>query len=256
MIHNTAIIDASAEIGTNVSIGPYCLVGANVTIGENSILESHVVIKRDTDVGKDNHFYQFCSIGEDCQDKKYAGESTKLVIGDGNVFRECVTVHRGTTQDQGLTSIGNDNLFMAYVHIAHDCMIGNHTILANNASCAGHAHINDWAILGGMSGVHQFCHIGAHSFLAAGAIMLRDLPPFVMAGGTVVKPYGINTEGIKRRGFDKDEVMSIRRAYKTIYRKGLTVEEAIAELQQSAPTSLSVKSMIDFIASSSRGIIR
>jgi UDP-N-acetylglucosamine acyltransferase len=256
LIHKTAIIDSSAKIGDNVSIGPYCLVGANVTIGDGSTLESHVVIKRDTDVGKNNHFYQFCSIGEDCQDKKYAGETTKLTIGDANIFRECVTVHRGTTQDQGITAIGGHNLFMAYVHIAHDCMIGNHTIFANNASCAGHAHIGDWVIFGGMSGVHQFCHVGAHSFIAAGAIMLRDLPPFVMAGGTVVKPFGINSEGLKRRGFDKEEIMNIRRAYKIIYRKGLTVDEAVNELQQSAQSSPSVKSMIDFIANSPRGIIR
>jgi UDP-N-acetylglucosamine acyltransferase len=256
LIHNTAIIDPSVKVGADVSIGPYCVVGANVTIGDNTKLESHVVIRRDTDVGKSNHFYQFCSIGEDCQDKKYAGEQTKLVIGDGNVFRECVTVHRGTAQDQGLTSIGNSNLFMAYVHIAHDCMIGNHTILANNVTCAGHAHINDWVIMGGMAGVHQFCHIGAHSFVAAGAIMLRDLPPFVMAGGNIVKPYGINTEGLKRRGFDKEEVLNIRRAYKTIYRKGLTVQEAITELQESGQNSPSVRSMIEFIDKSPRGIIR
>lgn len=256
LIHDTAIVDTSAKIGANVSVGPYCIVGENVTIGDNSTLESHVVVRRDTTIGKDNHFYQFCSIGEDCQDKKYAGEPTKLVIGNGNIFRECVTIHRGTTQDQGLTSIGDNNLLMAYVHIAHDCMIGSHTILANNVTCAGHAHINDWVIMGGMAGVHQFCHIGAHSFVAAGAIMLRDLPPFVMAGGNIVKPYGINSEGLKRRGFDKEDVMNIRRAYKTIYRKGLTIQEAVAELQESAGKSSSVKSMVDFIVHSPRGILR
>ncbi|TDF39548.1 acyl-ACP--UDP-N-acetylglucosamine O-acyltransferase [Alteromonadaceae bacterium M269] len=256
MIHDTAIIHESAHIGDNVSIGPYCYIGSDVTIGDNCKLESHVVIKGETKIGQGNHFYQFCSIGEDCQDKKYAGESTQLLVGDNNIFRECVTVHRGTTQDQGLTSIGSNNLFMAYVHIAHDCVIGNNVIMANNASCAGHAHLGDWAIMGGMSGIHQFCHIGAHSFVAAGAIMLRDLPPFVMAGGNVVKPYGINTEGLKRRGFSKEEIMNIRRAYKVLYRNGLTVSEAIDELKESAEQSSSVKLMMDFVANSPRGIIR
>lgn len=256
MIHPTAIIDPKAKLGANVQVGPFSYIGPDVEIGDHTKVASHVVIKGPTRIGAHNQFFQFASIGEDCQDKKYAGEPTRLEIGDHNVFRECVTVHRGTVQDQGLTKIGSHNLFMAYVHIAHDCVIGDHNIMANNASVAGHVHMGDWAILGGMSGVHQFCHIGSHSFCAAGSILVKDLPPYVMAGGEKVTPHGINSEGLRRRGFSKEAILEIRRAYKVLYRSGKTVEEALAELRQMAEHCSELKILVDFVANSPRGIIR
>ncbi|MDF2179613.1 acyl-ACP--UDP-N-acetylglucosamine O-acyltransferase [Aliiglaciecola sp. CAU 1673] len=256
MIHHTAIIDPTAKLGENVQVGPFSYIGPNVEIGDHTKIASHVVIKGPTRIGSHNQFFQFASIGEDCQDKKYAGEPTRLEIGDHNVFRECVTVHRGTVQDQGLTKIGSRNLFMAYVHVAHDCMIGDNNIMANNASVAGHVHMGDWVILGGMSGVHQFCHIGSHSFCGAGSILVKDLPPYVMCGGEKVTPHGINTEGLRRRGFSKEAILEIRRAYKILYRSGKTVEEALQELRPMAEHQNELKILVDFIANSPRGIIR
>ncbi|ALS97771.1 acyl-ACP--UDP-N-acetylglucosamine O-acyltransferase [Lacimicrobium alkaliphilum] len=256
MIHQTALIDPAATLGSNVKVGAYTVIGADVEIGDNTVIESHVVLKGPSRIGKDNHFYQFCSIGEDCQDLKYAGEPTRLEIGDGNTFRECVTVHRGTVQDNSLTRIGNNNLLMAYVHLAHDCMVGSNNIFANNASVAGHVHVGDWAILGGMSGVHQFCHVGSHSFCAAGTILLRDLPPYVMVGGKGASPHGINAEGLRRRGYSKEAILQIRRAYKVLYRSGKTTEEALRELREMAKRAPELEMLVDFIANSSRGIVR
>lgn len=255
MIHSTAIIEPSAKIGENVEIGPYCYVGENVEIGDDCVLNSHVVVKGPTVIGKGNHFFQFGSIGEDCQDKKYAGEPTKLTVGDNNVFRESVTVHRGTIQDEGITSIGSDNLFMAYAHVAHDCRVGSHCIFANSCTMAGHIHVDDFAILGGMSAIHQFCHIGAHAFVGGGAIILRDLPPYVMLGNDG-KPHGINSEGLKRRGFSPEARRAIKNAYRVIYRKGHTAAEAVSLLKEASEEFPEVAAMTDFVANSSRGIIR
>lgn len=256
MIHPTAIVHPDAKLAEDVSAGPLCLIGPDVEIGSGTVLESHVVVKGPTTIGKNNRFFQFGSIGEECQDKKYAGEATRLEIGDNNVFRESVTVHRGTVQDVGLTKIGSGNLVMAYAHLAHDVVMGDNNILANGASVAGHVHIGDWVILGGMVGVHQFCHIGSHSFAAAGSILLRDLPPYVMVGGESVKPHGINTEGLRRRGFTKDAISGLRRAYKVLYRSGNRAEEAVAALNEMAKETPEVQLMADFVANSARGIVR
>ncbi|WDE08183.1 acyl-ACP--UDP-N-acetylglucosamine O-acyltransferase [Thalassomonas viridans] len=256
MIHEQAIIEPGAVIGKNVSIGPWTYVGKDVVIGDNCDIGSHVVIKGPTRLGAGNRIFQFASIGEECQDLKYAGEPTELVIGDNNVFRESCTIHRGTVQDNSLTQIGSNNLFMAYTHVAHDCVVGNNCIMANNASIAGHVHVGDYAILGGMSGVHQFCHIGAHSFVAANALVLKDVPPYVMASGHGATPFGLNVEGLKRRGFEKSDILTIRRAYKEVYRKGLTVEEALLEIDKLAESTAAVKVFADFIRQSKRGIIR
>lgn len=256
MIHHTAIIDPQARLGANVKVGPYSVIGPGVELGDDNIIESHVVIKGPSKIGSGNHFFQFASIGEDCQDKKYAGEATRLEIGDNNVFRECVTVHRGTVQDNSLTRIGSNNLLMAYVHVAHDCMIGDHNIFANNASVAGHVHMGDWVILGGMTGVHQFCHIGSHSFSGAGSILVKDLPPYVMVGGDKVTPFGINKEGLKRRGFESETISQIFRAYKVLYRQNNSAEQAVALLNEMAETTPEIKLLADFVANSPRGIIR
>jgi UDP-N-acetylglucosamine acyltransferase len=255
-IHPQAIVEAGAIIGKNVHIGPWSIIGKDVVIGDNCEISSHVVIKGLTTVGQGNRFFQFSSIGEDCQDLKYAGEPTRLIIGDNNIFRECCTIHRGTIQDNSLTQIGNDNLFMAYTHVAHDCIVGDHCILANNASLAGHVHVGDYAILGGMTGVHQFCHIGAHCFVAANSLVLKDVPPFVMASGHGASPFGLNVEGLKRRGFAKSEILNIKRAYKEVYRKGQLIDKALLELVEMAKASAPVNQFVDFIKQSNRGIIR
>lgn len=256
MIHEHAIIEPGAVIGNNVTIGPWTHIGKDVVIGDDCNISSHVVIKGPTKIGKGNRIFQFASIGEDCQDKKYAGEPTELIIGDNNMFRECVTVHRGTIQDDSKTVIGSNNLFMAYSHIAHDCIVGDNCILANNATLAGHVHLGDYAILGGMAGVHQFVHIGAHSFIAANAVVLKDVPPYVMASGHAASPFGLNSEGLKRRGFSKEDIMQIKRAYKEVYRKGQTIAEAIPALMSLSDETDAVKPFMDFVQTSSRGIIR
>jgi len=253
LIHETAIISPGAKIGENVSIGPWTYIGDDVEIGDGTVIHSHVVVKGPSVIGKNNVIFQFSSVGEDCQDKKYAGEKTRLVMGDNNVVRENVTIHRGTIQDQGLTQIGDNNLFMAYVHVAHDCMIGSNTIFANNASVAGHVHVGDWAILAGMVGIHQFVHIGAHSFIGLDSIVVKDVPPYVLASGNGAEPKGINSEGLKRRGFTGEQLTLIKRAYKEVYRKGNTVAEAMSLLDDSEPA---IKLFKEFIESSSRGIIR
>ncbi|WP_032094355.1 MULTISPECIES: acyl-ACP--UDP-N-acetylglucosamine O-acyltransferase [unclassified Alteromonas] len=256
MIHPTAVISESATIGENVTIGPFCVVDDNVTIGDGCILKSHVVVRGTTRIGKNNKFFQFSSIGEDCQDKKYAGEPTELIIGDDNEFREGVTVHRGTVQDEGVTIIGSRGLFMVNAHIAHDCVLGDDIIVANNCAIAGHVHMDDFVIVGGAVGIHQFCKIGAHAFLGAGGIILRDVPPFVMVSGHKNIPQGINSEGLKRRGFEKDEVLAIKRAYKVIYRAGNTIEEAIDALEAPANDHEGVARMVEFLRHAERGIIR
>lgn len=255
-IHPQAIIEEGAIIGENVKIGPWTYISENVVIGDDCEISSHVVINGPTKIGKGNRIFQFASIGEDCQDLKYAGEPTELIIGDNNTFRENCTIHRGTIQDESLTQIGSNNLFMAYTHVAHDCMIGNHCILANGVSVAGHVHIGNYAILGGMSGVHQFCHIGDHSFVAANSLVLKDIPPFVMASGQPAKPFGLNSEGLKRRGFDKDLILTIKRAYKATYRQNLTIEQALEKIATLHDNAEELVLYSEFIRHSSRGIIR
>nr|WP_247682434.1 acyl-ACP--UDP-N-acetylglucosamine O-acyltransferase [Pseudoalteromonas sp. MMG013] len=256
VIHPTAIVESGAKLGNNVTIGPYSYVGHDVELGDNCIIESHVVIKGPSTIGSGNHIFQFASVGEACQDKKYKDEPTQLIIGDNNVIRECATIHRGTIQDQGITRIGSNNLFMAYTHVAHDAVIGSNVIFANGASVAGHVHVGDWVILAGNTGVHQFCKIGAHAFIGMYSGVNKDVPPFVTTTGTPAKPAAINTEGMKRRGFDSDEVMAVRRAYKAFYRKGYTLEEAVLSLEEDAKQFPAVQQMIDFLDTSDRGIIR
>lgn len=253
MIHETAIISPGAKIGKNVSVGPWTYIGPDVEIGDDCVIHSHVVVKGPSKIGKGNEFYQFSTIGEDTPDKKYEGEKTWLEMGDNNVVRENVTIHRGTVQDNGITKIGDNNLLMAYVHIAHDCVVGNNTIFANNASLAGHVHVGDWAILAGMVGIHQFCRLGAHCFIGLDTIVLKDVPPYVMAQGSTAEPKGINTEGLKRRGFTPEQILDIKRAYKELYRKGNTLEEAMAKLDQDKDHVAIMKS---FIEGTNRGIIR
>ena len=256
MIHSTAIVSSTAKIADDVQIGPYSVVGDGVEIGSGTRVESHVVINGPTVIGKDNHFYQFTSIGDDPQDKKYAGEPTRLIMGDRNTVREYCTISRGTTQDKGETVLGDDNWIMAYVHIAHDCVIGNKTIMANNATLAGHVHVGDWAIFGGFSGVHQFCHIGAHAFLGMYAGINRDVPAYTTASGNPAVPRGINNEGLKRRGFDATQIRNIKEAYRLVYRKGLKLSEAIEEVAERSRTQNELELFLESLRSSERGLIR
>ena len=257
MIHPTAIIHSGARLGAGVSIGPYSIIGEHVEIGDNTRIGPHVVISGHTRIGCDNRIFQFSSIGEIPQDKKYAGEPTRLEIGDRNTIREYCTLNLGTVQDAGVTRVGDDNWIMAYVHIAHDCQVGNKTIFANNAQLAGHVHVGDWAIFGGYTGVHQFCRVGAHTMTAVGTVILQDVPPYVMAAGNSATPYGINAEGLKRRGFSPDALMVLKRAYRTLYKSGLTLDEAKAKLEEDAKMHpAEIQPILDFLAVSKRGIIR
>jgi UDP-N-acetylglucosamine acyltransferase len=256
LIHPTAIIDPSAKLADNVKIGPWTVIGPDVEIGSGTEISSHVVVKGPTKIGKNNRIFQFCTIGEDCQDKKFKGEPTRLEIGDDNIFREACTVHRGTTQDNSLTKIGSHNLFMVNVHFAHDAIIGDNCILANDTNIAGHVHIGDYVILGGASQVHQFVKIGSHSMCGTGSIVLKDVPAYVMANGNSAQPHGINIEGLKRRGFEKSDIRVLRNAYKSIYRKGLTLDEALMEVKAMKEDSSSVDLLIESIEQSTRGIIR
>lgn len=256
MIHPTALVDSNAIIADNVEIGPYSIIGADVEIDEGTVIGPHVVVKGSTRIGKNNKIFQFCSIGEDCQDMKYAGEPTRLEIGDGNTFRESCTIHRGTAQDQSITRIGNHNLFMVNVHIAHDVIVGNRCIIANNTNVAGHVLIDDWAILGGACQVHQFCKIGAHVMCGGGSIILQDVPPYVITQGYPAKPHGINSEGLKRRNFDKDTIRALRQAYKILYREGLTLAEARVKLAQMAEQDPAVQVLVEGLERSERGIVR
>jgi UDP-N-acetylglucosamine acyltransferase len=256
MIHPTAIIEAGARLAGGVSVGAYAIVGPQVEIGEGTAIGPHVVLAGRTKIGRHNRIWQFCSIGEPPQDKKYAGEDTAVEIGDGNTIREYVTINRGTAGDAGVTRVGNDNWIMAYVHFAHDCQIGNQAIFANACQLAGHVHVGDWAILGATTLVHQFVQIGAHSFTGMGTYLDRDLPPFVRAAGNMAQPYGINSVGLRRRGFAAATIDALKRAYKTIYRSGLGQEETRQALEAQATGSPEVRLMLDFLNASKRGYIR
>ncbi|MGV6808154.1 MAG: acyl-ACP--UDP-N-acetylglucosamine O-acyltransferase [bacterium] len=251
-----AIIDPGAVIGENVSIGPWTIVGPDVEIGDNCSIASHVVIKGPTRIGRGNKVLQFSTLGEDTPDLKYKGEPTRLLIGDNNIFREGVTVHRGTVQDRGETVIGSDNLLMAYVHVGHDSVVGDHTILVNNASLAGHVNVGDWAILSGYTLVHQFVSVGAHSFCGAGTFLTQDLPAFVTAAGNPAKARTINSEGMKRRGFRSDQISAVSTAYKNVYRKGLRLEEAIAAIENDGATDPAVSTFLASLKGATRGIVR
>jgi UDP-N-acetylglucosamine acyltransferase len=255
-IHSTAILHPGARLGCGVAVGPYSIVGEHVEIGDDTIVGPHVVISGHTRIGRGNRIFQFCSIGEQPQDKKYAGEPTRLEIGDRNTIREFCTLNCGTAQDAGVTRLGNDNWIMAYVHLAHDCQVGNQTIFANNAQLAGHVHVGDWAILGGFTVVHQFVRIGAHSITAMGSILLQDLPPFVMAAGNPAEPRSINAEGLKRRGFSTDAVAAVKRAYKTLYKSGMKLDEARAGIDAESAAVPELRLLTDFLALPGRGIIR
>ena len=256
MIHPTAIVHPHAKIGAHVEIGAYSIVGEHVEIGDNTWIGPHVVINGHTRIGRDNRIFQFASLGEVPQDKKYAGEPTRLEIGDRNTIREFCTFNLGTAQDVGVTRIGNDNWIMAYVHIAHDCQVGNNTTFANNSQLAGHVHIDDWAILGGFTGVHQFCRVGAHCMTAVGTVILQDVPPYITAAGNTASPYGLNAEGLKRRGFSAEALQALKRAYRTLYKSGLMLEEARSKLEEEACMHPEVQRFVDFLAVSKRGIIR
>ncbi len=256
MIHPSAIVHPRARLGANVSIGAYSMVGEHVQIGDDTRIGPHVVIEGHTRIGKGNRIFQFSSLGAVPQDKKYADEPTRLEIGDGNTIREFCTLNCGTAQDAGVTRLGNDNWVMAYVHLAHDCQIGDHTIFANNAQLAGHVHVGDYAILGGFTGVHQFVRIGAHSFTAIATVLVHDLPPYVMAAGDTAKPYGINTEGLRRRGFSAAALAAIKRAYKTLYKSSLTLDQAKAQLAEQARSCAEISLLADFLQGATRGIVR
>ncbi len=256
MIHDTAIVHPRAQLGERVSVGPYSIIGEHVTIGDGTTVAAHVVINGHTRIGKDNRIFQFCSLGEIPQDKKYAGEPTRLEIGDRNVIREFCTFNLGTIQDVGVTRLGDDNWIMAYVHIAHDCQVANHTVFANNASLAGHVEVGDHVILGGFTGVHQFCKIGAHVMTAISSVVFKDIPPYMMAAGQPAAPHGINSEGLKRRGYSAAALAGLKRAYKLLYREGLTLAEAQTKLAILAVEIPEVAPLLEFLAQSERGIIR
>lgn len=255
-IHSTAIVSPDARLAADVTVGPYSIIGPDVEIGAGTRIGPHVVIGEHTRIGERNTIYQFCSIGEAPQDKKYAGEPTRLEIGDDNIIREFCTFNRGTVQDAGVTRLGNDNWIMAYVHLVHDCQIGDHTIFANNAQLAGHVHVGDYVILGGFTGVHQFCRVGAHSMTAISTVLLQDLPPYVMAAGNVAVPRGINAEGLKRRGYTAAAITAIRRAYKTLYKSGLSFEEAHARIAGEVASQPELQLLATFLATPGRGVIR
>ncbi len=256
MIHPAAIVDSGARIGANVEIGPYSIIGPDVEIGDGTEIGPHVVIKGHTRIGRENRIFQFCSLGEMPQDKKYAGEPTRLEIGDRNTIREFCTFNLGTVQGGGVTSVGDDNWIMAYVHIAHDCHVANKTIFANGASLAGHVTVDDLVIFGGFTGVHQFCRIGAHVITAASSLVLQDVPPYLMVAGNTTQPYGIHVEGLRRRGFTSEAITELKRAYRTLYKSGLLLEEAKGKLAEQAKTQPDVQLMVDFLETSKRGIIR
>lgn len=255
-IHATAIVHPNAELDSSVEVGAYSIIGEGVRIDASTRVASHVVIQGPTTIGKHNQIFQFSSLGEQPQDKKYAGEPTTLEIGDHNTIREFCTFNRGTVQDKHTTKIGHHNWVMAYVHIAHDCIVGNHTILANNSSLAGHVEIDDHAILGGFTLVHQFCKIGSHVMTAVNSVVFKDIPPYVTAAGYDAAPHGINAEGLKRRGFSPESIAQIKRAYKTLYRNGLSLEEAKQQLSEQMQTCVELKILVEFLGRSTRGIVR
>ena len=256
MIHSTAIVSDSAQIADDVEIGAYSVIGDHVEIGSGTRIASHVVINGPTKIGKDNRIYQFASIGDDPQDKKYAGEPTRLTIGDRNTIREFCTFSRGTTQDRGETVMGDDNWIMAYVHIAHDCVVGSNTIMANNVTLAGHVHIGDWVICAGFSGAHQFCRIGAHAFLGMYAGVNRDVVAYTMIAGQPAGVRGINSEGLKRRGFTSQQIQNIKNAYRITFRQGKRKEEAVEEIARLAETQPELDLFLESLRSSERGLTR
>ena len=255
-IHPTAIIDPKAELDSSVTVGAYSTIGAHVKVSADTRIASHVVLQGPTTIGKNNQIFQFSSLGEAPQDKKYRDEPTTLEIGDNNTIREFCTFNRGTIQDKGITKIGSDNWIMAYVHIAHDCTIGNYTILANNSSLAGHVDIHDYAILGGFTLIHQFCKVGAHVITAVGSVVFKDIPPYVTAAGYDAKPHGINSEGLKRRGFSSESIAQIKRAYKALYRNSLTLEEAKLTIANMQKDCAEIALLTNFLKISTRGIVR
>ena len=255
-IHPTAIVDPGARLADDIEIGAYTLIGGHVEIGSGCRIGPHAVITGHTRIGSNNRIFQFVSLGEAPQDKKYAGEPTRLEIGDRNTIREFCTFNCGTVQDAGVTRFGNDNWVMAYAHLAHDCQVGNHVIFANNSQLAGHVRVDDYAILGGFTAVHQFCHIGAHSITAIGTVVLQDIPPFVTASGNTAQPYGINAEGLKRRGFSAPTITLIKRAYKTLYKAGLSLDDARREIGAQVGDCPDLQLLLDFLDNSTRGIIR
>lgn len=256
MIHPQSIVDPGAKIGADVSIGPWCKIGPEVSIGRETEIASHVVIDGPTTIGERNKIYAFNAIGGDSQDKKYAGECVSLEIGNDNVIREFCTLNRGTVQGGGVTQIGNGNWLMAYVHIAHDCIVGNGVVMANNASLAGHVSVGDQVTLGGFALVHQFCVIAIHSFVAMGSVVLKDVPPYLMVSGNPAKPHGLNSEGLRRRGFSEDAIRWLRRGYKAVYKRGLGVEHAVEELNILERECEHIRPLRTFLESSARGIIR
>ena len=262
-IHASAVVDSKAELASDVEVGPYSVIGPNVKIGSGSKVGSHTVIEGYTTIGKENTFGHFASIGGAPQDMKYRGEPTQLIMGDRNTVREFTTIHTGTAQDGGITRIGSDNWIMSYVHIAHDCQVGNNTIFSSNAQIAGHVQVEDWAIMGGMSGVHQFVRIGQHVMLGGASVLVQDIPPFVIAAGDKAIPHGINVEGLKRRGFSSETIAALRQAYKVLYKDGLSFEDAKLEIKKmitanaaDVATAEKLTQFHDFIAASTRGIIR
>ena len=256
MIHPTAIVHSGAKLAQDVEIGPYAVIGEHVEIGSGTAIGSHTVITGYTRIGRSNRIFQHCVLGEAPQDKKYAGEPTRLEIGDGNMIREFCTFNTGTAQDDGVTRMGNDNWVMAYVHLAHDVQIGNNATLANNAQFAGHVVVEDYAVIGGLTGVHQFCRVGAHAMVGAASLVLADVPPYVMAIGNTCEPHGINSEGLRRRGFSAETIGTIRRAYKTLYKSGLSLEEAKQALRGQVADRPELAILVEFLDSSKRSIIR
>jgi UDP-N-acetylglucosamine acyltransferase len=255
-IHPTAIVDPRARLGEGVRVGPYTVIDGDVEAGEGTTIGAHCVVTGHTRIGRDNRIFHFCSIGEANQDKKYRGEPTRLEIGDRNTIREYCSINRGTAQDRGATTVGNDNWIMAYCHIAHDCVVGDHTVFANNATLAGHVWIGDHTVLGGFTGVHQFVRVGAHVMAGVSSVVLQDIPPYVTVAGHPCAPHGINSEGLKRRGFTPEALSALKRAYKTLYKSGLTLADARAELERQAQTAPEVRAIVDFLAASTRGIVR
>jgi len=255
-IHPTAIVDPRAKLASGVSVGAYSVIDGGVEIGEGTSIGHHCVVTGQTKIGRENRIYHFVSLGEANQDKKYKGEPTGLSIGDRNTIREYCSLNRGTVQDRGITTVGNDNWLMAYVHVAHDCVVGDNTTIANCTQLAGHVHVGDWATLGGFTGVHQFVKIGAHVMCGVSSVVLMDIPPYVTCGGNPLSAVGINAEGLKRRGFTPEQIAAIKRAYKTLYRSGFTLAEAKMKLAAEAADAPELKLLIDFLAASTRGIVR